>query len=209
MHDTAVGMRSVPSQAGGRLEVLRYFQDGDFVFLHARRFPDDGGAPLITMELIRDTCPENTVSRRFVGARPYKVLNPDSSMVGGESSVADHGATNLNKAIVRQFVSDVFIEERLERAPLYLDMASFVSHNPRINPDAASFIELIRAEIGHEQSWSYPAIQQLVGEGNFVAVFGPVRFRGRMYAACDLFRLEDGLIVEHWDIAEPMDEYKA
>jgi len=161
------------------------------------------------MELIRSSSPVNTVSRRFVGARPYKVRNPDASMVGGECAVVDHGATNLNKAVVRQFVSDVFIEERLERAPLYLDMANFVSHNPRISPDAASFIELIRSEIGHEQSWSYPAIQKLVGEGNFVAVFGPVRFRGEMYAACDLFRLEDGLIVEHWDIAEPMDNYRA
>jgi predicted SnoaL-like aldol condensation-catalyzing enzyme len=43
-----------------------------------------------------------------------------------------------------------------------------------------------------------------VGQGNFVATLCRARWEDAPYAQADLFRIEDGLIVEHWDAAEPI-----
>ena len=50
----------------------------------------------------------------------------------------------------------------------------------------------------------YTDIVLLVGQGNFVATLCKATWEGAPYAQVDLFRIEDGLIVEHWDAAEPV-----
>ncbi len=47
-------------------------------------------------------------------------------------------------------------------------------------------------------------VHQIVCEGNFVLTMSEGAFGGEPQAFYDLFRLEEGLIVEHWDIIAPM-----
>jgi predicted SnoaL-like aldol condensation-catalyzing enzyme len=54
-------------------------------------------------------------------------------------------------------------------------------------------------EHGHPGA-GHTRLDQLVGDGSFVATVGE---RGREYAA-DLFRVESGRIVEHWDARMPL-----
>ena len=42
----------------------------------------------------------------------------------------------------------------------------------------------------------------LVGSGDFVAALSKATREGEDYTQADLFRVEDGLVVEHWDAAE-------
>ncbi|NNC90936.1 MAG: polyketide cyclase, partial [Acidimicrobiia bacterium] len=44
----------------------------------------------------------------------------------------------------------------------------------------------------------------LVGQGNFVATLCRATWLDAEYAQVDIFRIDDGLIVEHWDNAEPV-----
>jgi len=44
----------------------------------------------------------------------------------------------------------------------------------------------------------------LVGQGNFVATLCKAARKGQPFAQVDIYRLEDGKIVEHWDNAEPV-----
>ena len=44
----------------------------------------------------------------------------------------------------------------------------------------------------------------MVGQGNFVATLCEAFWEGKPFAQVDLFRIEDGRIVEHWDNAEPV-----
>ena len=44
----------------------------------------------------------------------------------------------------------------------------------------------------------------MVGEGNFVATLNRARWQTQDLCQVDLFRLEDGMIVEHWDSSEPV-----
>jgi predicted SnoaL-like aldol condensation-catalyzing enzyme len=45
----------------------------------------------------------------------------------------------------------------------------------------------------------YQKNHMILGEGNFVLAVSEGQFLGKNSAFYDLFRVEDGLIVEHWD----------
>ena len=53
-------------------------------------------------------------------------------------------------------------------------------------------------------SMKYNEVHQVIGEGNFVLTLSDGTFGDQPQAFYDLFRLEDGLIVEHWDVISPM-----
>ena len=51
----------------------------------------------------------------------------------------------------------------------------------------------------------YDQVHQVIGEGNFVLTASEGKFgKGDHVAFYDLFRLENGKIVEHWDIIQPI-----
>jgi len=52
----------------------------------------------------------------------------------------------------------------------------------------------------------YRKIVLLVGQGNFVASLCEAAWQGKPMAQVDIFRLESGKIVEHWDNVEPVPE---
>ena len=51
----------------------------------------------------------------------------------------------------------------------------------------------------------YDKVYHVLGEGNFVLTMSEGKFGpGDHVAYYDLFRLEEGKIVEHWDIIQPI-----
>ncbi len=50
----------------------------------------------------------------------------------------------------------------------------------------------------------YDFVFKAVGESNWVAAYSKADIDGVECALFDIFRIEDGRIAEHWDVAEPM-----
>lgn len=55
-----------------------------------------------------------------------------------------------------------------------------------------------------EYSVTFDFVFQLLGQGNYVVSYGQTQIDGVAYAQYDIFRLENGKIVEHWDNKEVM-----
>ena len=55
-----------------------------------------------------------------------------------------------------------------------------------------------------EHGVTFDFVFQLLGQGNYVVSYGQTQIDGVAYAQYDIFRLENGLIVEHWDNKEVM-----
>jgi hypothetical protein len=52
--------------------------------------------------------------------------------------------------------------------------------------------------------FQYTDIHAVLGEGNFVLTVSEGQWNGTTNAFYDLFRMEDGMIVEHWDVIQPV-----
>ena len=104
------------------------------------------------------------------------------------------------------FSSELTLEEKTARLPEIINKDKYIQHNPMADDGLDSllgFIAYVDAEFGAVEL----SIKRVIGEGNLVAVhshykFGPKDERGN--AIVDIFRFEDGHIVEHWDVIQPI-----
>ena len=109
-----------------------------------------------------------------------------------------------NKAIVRAFY-EAAINRKDFAAAAELVGPTYTQHNPRIAdgvPGLAQFVTALRTD--------FPAlhaeVKQLFAEGDYVIghVHGVRVPGGPGTAIVDIFRLQDGRIVEHWDVMQPI-----
>jgi predicted SnoaL-like aldol condensation-catalyzing enzyme len=68
-------------------------------------------------------------------------------------------------------------------------------------PNVADGIAPLQA-FATETAMRYIELHKVVGAGNFVAVLAESELNGKRHAVIDLFRVEEGTIVEHWDVIE-------
>lgn len=107
-----------------------------------------------------------------------------------------------NKQIVADLYSRVFGQGDAQFAHSII-AEGYIQHSPMVKTGKAGFMEFLDflKQIPKPKSPSKPFVR-MFGEGNFVAVHMEIEFMGEPRSVLDLFRLEDGLLVEHWDASE-------
>ncbi|GIH20652.1 nuclear transport factor 2 family protein [Rugosimonospora africana] len=114
-----------------------------------------------------------------------------------------------NKQTVLAFYQAGINEKDFDAASMFIG-DRYVQHNPRI----ADGIEGFRAFLDQLRT-TFPElraeVKNIVAEGDLVmAHVHGVRVPGqRGTAIVDVFRLEEGRIVEHWDVMQPIPEESA
>ncbi|MEL6981756.1 MAG: nuclear transport factor 2 family protein, partial [Actinomycetota bacterium] len=81
---------------------------------------------------------------------------------------------------------------------------TYINHNPDAPDGLDALIEMDRSARAAGQALFYRQVHRIVGQGNFVVSFAHQVWNSIDYAAFDIFRLEDGKIVEHWDNVETL-----
>jgi predicted SnoaL-like aldol condensation-catalyzing enzyme len=103
-----------------------------------------------------------------------------------------------NKAIVAEVMDAVFVK-RKPASVLHLFSDQYVQHNPLI-PNGKESIPQVILSLPAEFSYQ-PG--QMVAEGAFVMIHGRyVGWGPKPMVAVDIFRLSEGLLVEHWDVLQ-------
>ncbi|MFL6077070.1 MAG: nuclear transport factor 2 family protein [Mycobacteriales bacterium] len=108
-----------------------------------------------------------------------------------------------NKETVRAFYA-ALVDKDFERASRCLG-PRYVQHNPLVGDGIEGF-EAFLGYLRREFPGLRAEIKQLFADGDYVIghVHG-IRVPGqRGSAIVDIFRLEDGRIVEHWDVQQPI-----
>ncbi|MGW0995679.1 nuclear transport factor 2 family protein [Streptomyces sp. NPDC002520] len=106
--------------------------------------------------------------------------------------------TERNKAAVLEFLTTAFSSKDFAALDRYLH-PNYVQHNPFI-PPAKDGLRRFIAELPDASRYEPGAI---IAEGDLVMVHG--RYSGGSGApllGVDIFRFEDGLVVEHWDVLQ-------
>ena len=186
------------SKTSPRVNIVRAFEDGDFVFAHTEYdFSNRNiGFEVFRFEDGRAVEHWDNIQKR---QRPNR---SGRSMVDGPTEAVDLQLTNANRAIVRSFVESVLIYGEVERLKDYVNKRTYAEHNPRLFDGVATLeIELQPSDSG-DRRINYQQIHRVLAEGNFVLCVSE-GFSGENHCAFyDLFRIEDGKLAEHWDTTE-------
>jgi len=183
------------------IEIVRGFEDGQYVFLQAYQSLNDGEAEWVTTDFF-DTDENDKIIEHWDVIGGYTSANPSGhSSVDGATEITDLDKTDENKAVVRNLIEDVLMRKNPTNIDKYISAETYIQHNKEVGDGLETFKALALAE---EQPLLYQEIILLVGKGNFVATLSKATWEDAPYAQVDLFRLEDGLIVEHWDNVEPV-----
>jgi predicted SnoaL-like aldol condensation-catalyzing enzyme len=178
-------------EGSARVNTVRAFEDGDFVFTHTDY---DFFGPKIGFDIFRFD--EGKIVEHWDNLQQTAGPNASGrSMIDGPTAAADLHLTSDNKALAQGLVENILIHRRMERIGRYVEGDHYLQHNPLIGDGLAPLGKVLEAI-------AYDRIHIVLGEGNFVLVVSEGTLSGEPTSFYDLFRVENGKIVEHWDTIE-------
>lgn len=109
-----------------------------------------------------------------------------------------------NKEMILRFYKDVFNALDADAAANYLK-EDYIQHNPTVKNGREGFIETFREDF--KRGFPYLDVQHVICEGDMICVhhFGLDRSSKKpICRVADIYRVEDGLLAEHWDCIQPL-----
>lgn len=182
---------------GPQIKNIRTFTDGDYVVLHH----DVNWPGRKTMfEIFR--MEDGLAAEHWSGImdHPEKTAN-GHTMTDGATAITDKSNTGKNKALVTSFVETILVKGQFERI-LEFYHPDIIQHNPFIDNSVKGLVKGIEELQKQGLTIQLEKIWKVFGEGNFVLVCSTGKFAGKPTAFFDLFRTENGKIVEHWDVLQ-------
>jgi predicted SnoaL-like aldol condensation-catalyzing enzyme len=117
------------------------------------------------------------------------------------------GAEQSTKAMVTAFYKMVFYDHKVAQAFKTYVGATYKQHNPLV-PDGIEPSVAFLSKRFETNPQAINEIKRVIADGDLVAVHVHSRSndsdRGR--ALVDIFRVENGKIIEHWDFIQPVPE---
>lgn len=194
-------------QGSARVNTIRAFQDGDYVFTHTDY---DFFGPKVGFDIFRFE--DGKIVEHWDNLQETAGPNPSGhTMVDGPAEALDLQRTAENKALVTAFVDDILVHGRMEKLAGYFDGDRYIQHNPQIADGLSGLGSSLRAMAEAGVTMTYDRVHRVLGQGNFVLVASEGVFAGKPTSFYDLFRVENGKIAEHWDTVEvipPRSEWK-
>jgi high affinity sulfate transporter 1 len=180
------------------VRIVRSIEDGRHVFLQAFLSLNRGESEWVTTNFF-DTDPDDRVIEHWDVVAPYPGrIESGRTAIDGPSECSDLDRTDENKAIVRKMIKKVLMPGgKPSRVDRYFS-DTYIPHYEELADGVRSFHDLASAR----DALVYDEIVLLVGEGSFVATLCRVHKRGVAHAQTDIYRLDHGLIVEHWANSE-------
>lgn len=196
--DAVIGLLPVLKESGFDYETHRMIEDGDLILTHttytnAQVF----GAPtVIAFDIWR--MQDGKVVEHWDCIIPlYEETASGRTQTNGMTEIVDLEKTAENKKLVEDFVAEVLIKEDFSKMENFIRNGLYDQHNPVVK-DGPEALQKVIGEAGLKNN----KIHRVIGEGNFVLTQSEGDWNGKPMAIYDLFRVEDGYIVEHWDVLQ-------
>lgn len=205
--DGLVGMKTLAADIAGSpaadITIYRTLVDGNLVLLHSKyqgvaRY----GGPAIAFDLFRFD--GGKIVEHWGGHEPEEPPNRSGrTQVDGPTEVLDREKTETNRSLVQTYRQTVMVELRFDRIEEFIEDSRYAQHASKIGDGIARLRERI-ASVAKEGGQLHLVPRRFVAEGNFVLVLTEGDLPTGPTALYDLFRVENGKIVEHWDVLTPI-----
>jgi predicted SnoaL-like aldol condensation-catalyzing enzyme len=115
-----------------------------------------------------------------------------------------------NKQTVLAYYNMAFNEKKPAEAVEKYGGSHYIQHNPQAPDGFEAFVEFVEGFAEQFPQMSLD-IKRAVAEGDLVVTHSLLKTspEDRGTAVADFFRLEDGKVVEHWDVLQPIPESAA
>lgn len=186
------------------ITIVRAFVDGRFVFVQADQNLNEGEDLWVTTDLF-DTDGNGKIVEHWDVIHARGGTNPGGhNQIDGATEITDLHLTEVNKEIVRRLLTDAFCETPTAPFSDFISSETYINHNPDAPDGLAALLEMDSSSRANGEALFYRDVHRIIGQGNFVVSFAHQVWNSIDYAAFDIFRLENGLIVEHWDNVETL-----
>jgi len=194
-------------KGSARAKVVRAFQDGDYAVSHTKY---NFFGPKIGFDIFRFE--NGKIVEHWDNLQPIAAKTASGrSQIDGPSKVVDLDKTEANKKLVKGFVNDVLLGANPGKITAYISPDKYLQHNPAVGDGLDALGKALAAMAKAGAPMVYAKNHMILGQGNFVLAVSEGQFLGKHSAFYDLFRVESGKIVEHWDTIEtipPKSEWK-
>ena len=184
------------------ISIVRSVVDGRFVFVQAAQNINNGEAKWVTTDLF-DTDGNGKIVEHWDVIHELGGENPAGrTQVDGATEITDLDRTEENKEVVRRLLTEAFCEEPTAAFADFISAETYLNHNPDAPDGLAALEEMDRSSRERGERLFYRKVYRIIGQGNFVVSLAHQVWNDIDYCAMDIFRLENGMIVEHWDNVE-------
>src|SRR5262249_6907777 len=124
--------------------------------------------------------------------------------MGVQAAPADDTLSEHNKAIVRDFYATVLIGRNVDAAPRFLRQ-DYIQYNPQVPTGLKGFMDTFRQRFAQKLPSDYKReLLNVVGDKDMVVIYVQQTWTGsdgqhHQSLGFDMFRMQDGMIAEHWD----------
>ncbi len=187
---------------GFKAEYVRVIADDDIVAIHARY---EGFGPTATIGFDVFRVEDGKIAEHWDNLIAETPPNPSGhTQIDGATEITDLDKTEANKATVTDFITRSLINQEDIDITQYISPVTYIQHNPMVADGLEGFGAFMAEMAAQGMTMEYSVLHRVIGEGNFVLTMSEGTLGGQPQAFYDLFRLDDGLIVEHWDVIAPM-----
>ncbi len=200
--------RAINQKISFKVNPVRAFQDGNFVFLHSEfNVPN---VSLIGFDIYRFE--DGKIVEHWDNFQPKaEKSNPSGhTMIDGPTFAWGLDKTEANKELMRTYMEDL-LNGRKEKFAGYFDGDNYIQHNPLVADDLSGLVAGLQALATQGLAVKYTKVHKILGEGNFVLVVSEGNFGDKLSSYYDLYRIQNGKIAEHWDtiqVIPPREEWK-
>ncbi len=189
---------------GFGLETARVIGESDMVVMH-NVWEGFGPGPMVAFDVFRFN-EDGKIVEHWDSLQPLAdAPNPSGrTQVDGETEIVDLDKTAENKALVADFITRVLIKGEQVDFTDYVNPKKYWQHNPQVADGLDGLGAFLQQLSEQNLAFYYTQTPILIAEVNFVFAASEGVFGEVPTAYFDLFRLEDGRIVEHWDVISDM-----
>ena len=137
----------------------------------------------------------------LVACQQHNPANTSASTTPGHHSAS--ALTEQNKKIVVDFYEGVFSKHQVQTYSDRYISTQYIQHNPYVADGKAPFVNYF-TQYFKEHPQAKSTIKRVIADGDLVVlhVHSTQNAQDRGEAVVDIFRVEQGKIVEHWDVIQ-------